>query len=58
MTLGETITRLQELQKSWTDDTDVFIHADLPLMYALQEVYEDEDSDCIVLATHPFAAGE
>lgn len=54
MQLGELIKQLQEYQKSWTDDTEVWIDFDAPYSYAVDEVIEDDGVDGIVLRTHPF----
>lgn len=54
MQLGVLICQLQEMQKQWTDDTEVYIDFDAPYCYAIDEVTEDEVVDAIILHTHPF----
>lgn len=54
MKLGDLAKWIKDKQEVWTDDTEVYVNLDAPYMYSITEAYEDEDNDCLVLATHPF----
>ena len=54
MKLGDLAKWVKDKQEVWTDDTEVYVNFDAPYMYSITEAYEDEDNDCLVLATHPF----
>ena len=57
MNLGELSKWVKQMQMSWTDDTDIYVNIDAPYMYAIVDAYEDDEQDCLVIATHPFSGG-